>query len=91
MADELTLTTPDAAVPITGWKITAVAIDVETASIQLSLKANTGARSTWSSPLSPAALTFLNEGRFATQQGKTLQRWLLEQMVASGAKVGAVT
>jgi hypothetical protein len=89
MADELTLTAPEAATPITKWKVSGLYVDVDEASIQVTLKANTGARYVWSSPLTPAALVFINEGRW-TLTGKTFQRWLLEQIAASGAKVGTV-
>ena len=96
MADTLTLATPETFPSITTWRVSALFIDVDAPAIKVDLVANTGARFTWryipSDTVTASqvlnAIGFINQGNFKVLQAKTLNKWILDQIVAAGAKVG---
>ena len=92
MAEILTLTAAETKPPITTWRVVSLCIDTDGPSVKVEFASNTGERRVWrylvggSVTLANvnAAITFINQGRFATQQSKSLQKWLLEQAIVNG-------
>jgi len=92
----LTLTTPVTVASTTTWQIVDIYMSTEGPSIKVTLKSNTGERYVYRSVPSEtvtaaqilAGLKYINQGKFMTLQSKTLHRFLCEQMVADGAKIG---
>lgn len=93
MAQYLTLTTPITFPSITTWEIMAITLDRRTPSIKALVRSNTGEQRAIAYVPDPddpdvvqtiwAGLRFINDGNFRLQ-GKTLQRWLLEQFAQDG-------
>lgn len=99
MAELLTLAAPDTRFTITTWRLKTLRLDVEAPSIVVELVANTSESFTWRYVVSPTvteadirtALSVINQGKFMVNQGKSLQKYLLERMSALGVKVGTVS
>lgn len=99
MPEILTLDSPETAPSITTWKIKTIYIDVDVPYIKVDFKSNTGKIDTWrltpneTTPASEitAGLLFIDSGKFKTVQGKSLRKWLMEQAIAKGFKVGTIT
>ena len=101
MSEELVLTTPETTPATVAWRISQIHIDVDEPSIKVELRSPVGKIYGWAlipideDPTVEAkirtGLSFINQGKFKTVKGQSLQRWLLEQISASGAKVGSVS
>jgi hypothetical protein len=99
MAELLTLTTPDTKPTITTWRVKNLFFDVDTPSIKVDIASNTGESYTWRYVVSETvtvadirtALSFINQGKFMVNQGKSLQKWILDRMSTMGVKVGTVS
>ena len=107
MAEQLDLASPETFTDITGYRVVQLTLDTSVPFIKVTIESNTGARLVWSlhPPVgqlggdtvgTPVAeiregLSFVNQGKFQTLQNKSLERWLLEQMVAKGFKLGVVS
>lgn len=99
MAEQLTLTTPETTLTANTWRVTEIALSVTAPSIKVTLTSDTGASFVWryvpNDTVTEAdvrmALSVINQGRFATVQSKTLDRWVLERIIALGVKAGTVT
>lgn len=101
MSETLVLTTPETGPSTTEWRVVTIGLDVTTPYIKVRLRSNTGQDFLW--VLTPdesdpsiledinQGLSYINQGKFATVQGKSLQRWLLEQIIARGVKLGTVS
>lgn len=99
MAEVLTLATPEVSPSVTTWRVDDIFFSVSSPSIKVTLVSNTGERYVYravpSETVSAAqiltGLSFINQGKFMTQQGKSLQKWLLDRISAEGVKVGTVS
>jgi hypothetical protein len=99
MAEKLTLTRPEIFPSITTWSIIGIWLDFTIPAIKVTILSNTGERATWrlvpSEDLPTAdirqAISFINQGQFATLQGKSLQHWILEEINSRGFKTGSVS
>ena len=99
MSEVLTLTTPQTYPSLTDYRVVHFQGNTEIPYIKITVVANTGEHRTFL--LVPgeqftlteinSALSFINQGKFATLQGKSLQRWLLEQLIAKGLLAGTVS
>ncbi len=97
--EKLTLTTPVTYTSTVDWKIVDIYISTESPAVKLTLASNTNERFVYryvpSDTVTAAqvrtALSYINQGKFMTLQGKTLERWLLEKISADGVKVGTVS
>lgn len=100
MPEQLDLATPEAAPPVTDWRIEEVRFDRATPSIITIFRANTGEERAWRLVPGPGgvtesqinnALSFINQGKFKTVQNKSLDRWLFEQWQANGGPEGTIS
>lgn len=99
MPEILTLTSAVTKPSTISWRIKSIFFDIDTPSIKVDLIANTGETETWrlipSETVSAAeiktGLLYIDDGKFKTVQNKSLRKWLYEQMVAKGFKIGSVT
>jgi hypothetical protein len=99
MAELLTLTSPQTFPSNTTWKVEDIYLSLIGPSIKITVVSNTGERFVWRQVPGPdltaadilVGLSFINQGKFMVNQGKSLQKWLLDRMSAAGAKVGTVS
>lgn len=107
MAEQLDLDIPETFIDIDNYKVVQLVLDQSVPFIKVTIESNTGMRLVWSlhppvgqidggtvgTPIDEiiAGLSFINQGKFMTVQGKSLQRWLLEQLSSKGFKVGTVS
>ena len=94
MGEQLDLTSPQTFPDLTNWAIQDLYLDRVTPSIKITVASNTGTRLVLRyvpDPEDPsvetmisAGLKFINDGKFQTIAGQTLQRWLLEKLSADG-------
>lgn len=99
MAEQISLTTSETEPSSTSYSISNIYFDIEASSIKVTIKSNTGKTYLWRlTPDTPElkteilnGLAYINQGKFKTVQNKTLNTWILEQIVAKGAKIGTVT
>lgn len=89
MSEILTLTTQKPQKPTSAtWSIDAIYVFANAPSLRVDLISNVGDRFTYqllpidaaSTALIQTALSFINQGKFQTVQGKSLQRWLLDRI-----------
>lgn len=98
MAEILTLTTPETFPSNATWRVLDVSINVDAPSIKVTLRSDSGRDDVWRYVVSDTvtstqvrnAIIFINNGNFKTL-GKTLQKWLLEQIAILDNKAGTVT
>src|SRR3990167_7619399 len=100
MAEVLTLTTPVTTPDTTTWLVKTMFLDVDAPSVKIEIVSNLGEPFVWRYIVSDtvteanvrAALSFINQGKFMVNQGKSLQRWILEQIAADqNSKAGTVS
>jgi hypothetical protein len=99
MPELLTLTSPETKPTITTWRVRSLFFDADAPSIKVEIAANTGESFTWRFVEGPGiteadirtALSFINQGKFMVNQGKSLQKWILDKMSTLGIKVGTVS
>ena len=99
MAEQLDLTAPETFPSISTWSVVDIYMSKEAPSLKVTLASNTGARFVYrvvpSATVTAAkilnALSFINQGKFMTTQGKSLQRWLLDKISAEGVKIGTIS
>ena len=99
MAETLTLATPETFPSVTTWKVETFTGDSSVPHITVVFLSNTNQRRVWrlavdaGAPLNTiqAGLSYINQGKFQTVQGKSLQKWLLEQWQANGGPAGTIT
>jgi hypothetical protein len=99
MAEILTLTTTQTFPSITTWSVENIYLDKVAPSIKVTLVSNTGERYVFRQVVDEettaadilTGLSFINQGKFMVNQGKSLQKWLLDRISAAGIKVGSVT
>ena len=99
MAESLTLSVAVTYPSLIAWTIANVYLDMIAPSIKLELVSNTGLRTTFRLVAGEnvtvgqirAALSFINQGKFAALRGKSLQKWLLEQIQEAGFAAGTVS
>jgi len=92
MAEILTLTVPETKPTITTWRVRLFSIDADAPSVTVEFIADTGEVKTWryvavgtvTLAQVKAAVSFINQGKFATVQAKSLEKWLVEQGQAAG-------
>ncbi len=97
--EKLTLTTPVSSVSTTDWHVADIYLSTEAPAVKVTLVSNVGERfiyryvpsDTVTAAQVRTALSYINQGKFMTLQGKTLERWLLEKISADGVKVGTVS
>lgn len=99
MAEILTLATPIVPPSTTTWAVDDIYLSASAPAIKVTLVSNAGERfvyryapnETVTAAQVLAAISFINQGKFQTLQGKSLQRWLLDRISAEGVKVGTVS
>lgn len=99
MAEKLTLAVPVTPPATVEWEVIDIFLSKEAPAIKVTLLSNTGERYVYRAipsetvPASQilAGLSFINQGKFMVQQGKSLQKWLLDRISAEGVKVGSVS
>lgn len=92
MAQQLDLTTAETFPSITSWKVVDFDGNTKAPFLKVTFEANTGEQRVWrlvpSETVTAAeirqGLSFINQGKFMTVQGKSLQRWLIEQAQSRG-------
>lgn len=101
MTEKLDLTIPSVS-SLDNWEVTSLHLNRDTPAIKVSVRSNTGVIKNLRyvpSPDDPAVeaqirigLSFINQGKFMTIQGKSLQKWLLEKLRDDGhLNAGVVT
>lgn len=100
MSETLTLTTVVTYPSLTTWSIVGIHLDKAALSIKIDVLSDTGNRQSFrfvdgengvTKAQIVSALSSINQGKFATLQGKSLQKWLLEQMQDAGFGDGAIS
>jgi hypothetical protein len=99
MPEILTLTTPVAGPSTTTWKVEDIYLSRLAPAIKVTLVSNTGERFVFRQIPGPditaaeilVGLSFINQGKFMVNQGKSLEKWLLDRISAAGVKVGTVS
>ena len=94
--ETLTLTTPATQTIAASWRVAALNIDTDAPNIEVTLKSDRGQQFVWryvvgeNGPTASEiqnAIRFINRGDF---KPKTLNQWILEQIVAKKVKLGTV-
>ena len=96
--ETLTLATPETLAIATTYQVVGLFVDSKAPNIEVTLESETGARFVWRYVVTEAitadeirnAIRFINRGDFRAQ-GKTLNQWVLEQLVERKIKPGIVT
>lgn len=99
MGATLNLTAAETKPDIVTWKPVNWLLDRTVPSMKVTFEAETGERRVWR--LVPSAsvtaaqiragLKYVNEGKFATVRGITLEQWLVEQWQANGGPAGSIS
>lgn len=92
MAEVLTQTIPTTFEAITTWKVAQFYVDPKSPSVKVEFESNTGTRIPWRYVVSSgvteaqvkAAISSINQGKFMAVQGKSLEKWLIQQAQAAG-------
>lgn len=93
MPEQLNLTTPETFPSITSWRVIAFSADIKAPAIKIIFEANTGEQRIYrlvpnqdesNITMIRNGLSYINQGKFMTQQNKSLQRWLIEQAQSRG-------
>ena len=82
MAESLTLTVPVTAPAVTKWDIVKVSLDKETPAIAVTMVNNKGEKFFYKSSddQTLVGLSFINQGKFKVNQGKSLEKWLFDRI-----------
>ena len=92
MAEILTLTTPITLPSTTTYRVRSFFIDPDAPSIKTDFESNLGERVVWRYIVNEtttkaqvdAAISFINQGKFKTIQGKSLQKFLIQEAQSIG-------
>jgi hypothetical protein len=100
MAEILTTTAPQTHPSEVTWSVVNIHLDKEAPAIKVTLLSNTGLRYNYRAVVSDTmtaaqilvGLSFINQGKFMTVQGKSLEKWALDKIASELAEfVGTVT
>lgn len=88
MPETLTTTSPQTHPSEITWDVVNIWLDKEAPSIKVTLVSNTGLRYVYRAVVSNgttaalilAGLSFINGGKFKVNQGKSLEKWLLDKI-----------
>lgn len=92
MAESLTLDTAETKPGITSWRVRHFFIDRDGPSVKIEFAANTGETRIWRYVVDATttetqvrnAISFINQGKFMTVDGKSLQKWLIHKAQGRG-------
>lgn len=95
----LTVTTPEEKPKIYNWRPIQWTVDRAVPYVKVTFQADTGEKREWRLVPSEtvaaaqirAGLKYIDEGKFATVRGITLEQWLVEQWGLNGGPAGAIT
>jgi len=97
--ERLTPRTPEIQTVARFWQVAGIHLDMRAPNIEVTLISDEGTQFVWRYTVTEtvtaadvrAVLQSINRGEFITNDKQTLNRWLLERIVASGEKTGTIT